>query len=134
MGNNLFRERQCSLVEMSYPEFVRLVRQAYRRLPPQVLAALENVDITVEEWPGPNEAELLEEGGTLFGLFYGVPLTGREGGVPVLPDRITIYRQPILETCPTRADVVREIRITLWHEVGHYLGLDEDGLHRLGYG
>lgn len=122
------------MVNVSYPEFVRLVRRAYRRLPPAVLQSLVNVDVTVEEWPGPNEAELLEEGGTLFGLYYGVPLTDREGGGPALPDRITIYRQPILESCATRAEVVREVRITLWHEVGHYLGLDEDDLHRLGYG
>ena len=122
------------MVDVSYPEFVRLVRRAYRRLPPQVLDVLENVDVTVEDWPGPNEEELLEEGGTLFGLYYGVPLTDREGGAPALPDRITLYRQPILESCETRRDVVREIRITLWHEVGHYLGMDEDDLHRLGYG
>ncbi|MCY4365598.1 MAG: metallopeptidase family protein [Chloroflexi bacterium] len=122
------------MVEISYPEFVRLVRRAYRRLPAHVLEALENVDITVEEWPGPNEEELLEEGSTLFGLYYGVPLTDREGGAPFLPDRITIYRQPILESCATRRDVLREIRVTLWHEVGHYLGMEEDDLHRLGYG
>ena len=122
------------MVNVSYPEFVRLVRRAYHRLPSHVLDALENVDITVEEWPGPNEEELLEEGGTLLGLYHGVPLTDREGGAPVLPDRITLYRQPILENCQTRREVVREIRITLWHEVGHYLGMDEDDLHRLGYG
>ena len=122
------------MVEVSYPEFIRLVRRAYRRLPPHVLDALENVDITVEEWPGPDEEELLEEGSTLFGLYYGVPLTDREGLPPSLPDRITLYRQPILESCETRREVVREIRITLWHEVGHYLGMDEDDLHRLGYG
>ena len=103
-------------------------------MPLHVLDALENVDITVEEWPGPDEEELLEEGSTLFGLYYGVPLTDREGLPPSLPDRITLYRQPILESCETRREVVREIRITLWHEVGHYLGMDEDDLHRLGYG
>ena len=122
------------MVDISYTEFVRLVRRAYLRLPSHILDALENVDVTVEEWPGPNEEELLEEGGTLFGLYYGVPLIDREGGPPGLPDRITIYRQPILESCETRRDVVREIRITLWHEVGHFLGMDEDDLHRLGYG
>lgn len=122
------------LVDISYNEFVRLVRRAYLRLPSRVLDALENVDVTVEEWPGPNEEELLEEGGTLFGLYYGVPLTDREGGSPVLPDRITLYRQPILDNCESRSDVLREIRITLWHEVGHFLGMDEDDLHRLGYG
>ena len=122
------------MIEVSYNEFIRLVRRAYRRLPPAVLDALDNVDVTVEEWPGPNEQDLLEEGGTLFGLYHGVPLTDREGGGPALPDRITLYRQPLLQSCASRAELAREIRITLWHEVGHYLGLDEDDLHRLGYG
>ena len=122
------------MLELSYQEFVRLVRRAYRQLPGAVRQALDNVDITVEEWPGPEEQALLEEDHTLFGLYYGVPLTDREGGGPVLPDRITLYRQPIMQSCATRAQVVEEIRITLWHEVGHYLGLDEADLHRLGYG
>jgi predicted Zn-dependent protease with MMP-like domain len=114
-------------------EFVRLVRQAYRQLPQPVKAALRNVDVVVEEWPGPEERSLAGEG-TLFGLYSGVPLVEREGGGPPLPDRIVLYRQPILRNCATRADVVREIHITLRHEVGHYLGLREDDLHRLGYG
>lgn len=123
------------MIELSRTDFIRLVRQAYRRLPPPVLQALHNVDVIVEEWPGPAELEsLVAEGGTLFGLYYGVPLTDRQGGDPALPDRITLYRRPILQSCQTHAEVVREIRITLWHEVGHYLGLDEDDLHRLGYG
>lgn len=123
------------VIELSRTDFIRLVRQAYRQLPPPVLQSLHNVDVIVEEWPGPAELEsLAAEGGTLFGLYHGVPLTDRQGGDPALPDRITLYRQPILQNCQTHAEVVREIRITLWHEVGHYLGMDEDDLHRLGYG
>ena len=122
------------MIELTRQEFVRLVRRAYRQLPPTVIKALENVDVTVEDRPGPAEQDLLEEGSTLFGLYYGVPLPEREGLGPALPDRITLYRQPIMESCATPDEVVREIRITLWHEVGHYLGMDEAALHRLGYG
>ena len=122
------------MIELTRQEFVRLVRRAYRQLPPTVIKALENVDVTVEDWPGPAEQDLLEEGSTLFGLYHGVPLPEREGLGPALPDRITLYRQPIMESCATPGEVVREIRITLWHEVGHYLGMDEAALHRLGYG
>ena len=123
------------MVELTRAEFIQMARHAYRRLPPVVTRALENVDIIVAEWPDPDEQDLLaEEGGTLFGLYHGVPLTDRAGGDPILPDRITLYRQPILQNCPTRSAVAREIRITLWHEVGHCLGLDEADLHRLGYG
>ena len=122
------------MIELTRREFVQLVRRAYRQLPAAVVQALHNVDVTVEEWPGPAEQDLLEPGGTLYGLYHGIPLTDREGGGPALPDRITLYRQPILQSCQTHAEVVQEIRITLWHEVGHYLGMDEDDLHRLGYG
>ena len=121
-------------MRMTYREFVRHVRRAYAQLPENVLRRLENVDIVVEEWPGPDEAELLEEHDTLFGLYQGWPLTEREGIGGPLPDRIVIYRQPILRASETRADAAREIRVTLWHEVGHYLGMSEADLHRLGYG
>ena len=122
------------MIELTRREFVQLVRRAYRQLPPAVIQALHNVDVIVEEWPSPAEQDLLTEGGTLYGLYHGIPLTDREGGGPALPDRITLYRQPIMQSCQTHAELVREIRITLWHEIGHYLGMDEDDLHRLGYG
>jgi predicted Zn-dependent protease with MMP-like domain len=112
-----------------------LVRQAYQQVPPPVQKAIRNVDISVEEWPDAEQLDLADGGEvTLFGLYTGVPLPERYGGQPELPDRIIIYRQPILRSCSTRADAAREIQVTLWHEVGHYLGMDEDDLHRLGYG
>ena len=119
---------------MTYREFVRQVRRAYGLLPPEIHRRLENVDIVVEEWPGPDEADLLGENDTLFGLYQGWPLTERDGIGGPLPDRIVIYRQPILRACETRIEAAREIQITLWHEVGHFLGMNEDDLHRLGYG
>ncbi len=122
------------MIKMTNREFVRLVRQAYGEIPLQVIKTLDNVDVVVEEWPGPEEEDMLGGDGTLFGLYTGVPLTEREGGDPMLPGRIVIYRQPILRNCSSRTEAEREIKITLWHEVGHYLGLSEDALHKLGYG
>ena len=137
------------MIRMSRREFVRLVRQAYKEVPPKVQQALANVDISVEELPGPEvggpgifEASDFEEGDhesgdgspSLFGLYVGVPLPERQGGEPELPDRIVIFRQPILQNCKSLAEAKKEIRITLLHEVGHYLGMDEEDLHRLGYG
>ena len=122
------------MIRMSYREFVRHVRRAYAQLPPQVVRRMDNVDIVVEEWPGPDEADLHEDGGTLLGLYQGWPLTSRDGIGGPLPDRIVIYRQPILRVCETREEAAREIQVTLWHEVGHFLGMDEEELHRLGYG
>ena len=122
------------MIKMTNREFVRLVRQAYGEIPLQVIKTLDNVDVVVEEWPGPEEEDMLGGDGTLFGLYTGVPLTEREGGDPMLPGRIVIYRQPILRNCSSRTEAEREIKITLWHEIGHYLGLSEDALHKLGYG
>lgn len=122
------------MINITNREFVRLVRQAYREMPGDVLQALDNVDVVVEEWPGPDDQDLIDGEGSLFGLYSGVPLTEREGGDPMLPDRIVIYRQPILRSCSSRTQAEREIKVTLWHEIGHYLGMSEDDLHRLGYG
>ena len=124
------------MIRISRREFVCLVRQAYRQIPPPLKQALRNVDVVVLEWPSQEELDALGGEGSLFGLYTGVPLPEREGGPegPELPDRIAIYRQPILRNCSTRAHAELEIRKTLWHEVGHYLGMSEDDLHRLGYG
>ena len=118
---------------MTNPEFVRVVRQAYDEMPVEIICRLENVAVVVEEWPGPDDQDF--EGGTstLFGLYIGVPLTERESGDPILPDRIAIYRQPILRSCSSRTEAEREIKITLWHEIGHYLGLSEEALRKLNY-
>lgn len=122
------------MIQVSRREFIRLAQRAFGQLPTSVRRSLKNLDITIEEWPPPDDMQDLEPDHTLFGMYTGVPLTEREGGVPDLPDHISIYRQPILRHCSTRTQVVEEIRITLWHEVGHYLGLGEEDLHRLGYG
>ena len=129
------------MIRMTRREFVRLVRraytQAYRRATPRIQEALSGIDVVVEEWPSEDDLELVEEeGATLLGLYSGIPLTQREGGPGAgeTPERIVIYRQPILRACSTRSQAEREIRITLWHELGHYLGMGEQDLERLGYG
>ena len=122
------------MIYLSRREFTRLVRQAYRQVPPAMRQALRNLDIAVQEWPGPEDLEEAGEHEALFGLYHGVPLPERQGSEPALPDQITIYRQPILRSSSSRAQAEKEIRITLWHEIGHYLGMTEEDLHRLGYG
>lgn len=122
------------MIHVSRREFIRLVRQAYGQIPPPVKKALRNVDIVVEEWPDPSDLPSADNAGTLLGLYVGVPLPEREGGEPELPDRIVIFRQPILRSYSTRREVEHEIHVTLLHEVGHCLGMEEEDLHRLGYG
>jgi predicted Zn-dependent protease with MMP-like domain len=105
--------------------FDRLVRRAIRRLPPEFRAALENVAVIVEEEPeGPGE---------LYGQYFGQPLTARAGAEPLLPDRIVLYRGPLVRACGgDRGLLAAEIERTLLHEVGHLLGLDEGRLAELG--
>ena len=122
------------MIYLSERRFLSLVRRAYREVPPSMKRALRNLDILVEEWPSPSDLELVGEGQTLFGLYTGVPLIDREGPEPPLPDCITIFRQPIMQSCDSEEEAEKEIRITLLHEIGHYLGMTEEDLHRLGYG
>jgi predicted Zn-dependent protease with MMP-like domain len=117
---------------MSLREFERVVAEALDGLPQEVAAHLENVAVVVEDEP---EADDLREVGldpeteTLFGLYQGVALIdrGADYGL-VLPDRIVIYRIPLLEACHYRAELIHEIRDTVVHEVGHYFGLPEEEL------
>ena len=121
---------------MGRNEFSRALREALSELPPMFHDALANVAVVVEEWP---PGELLDELGvtpddTLYGYYHGVPLPERsvqDSGL--LPDMISLYRGPLVEDFPDRGELCRQIRITLLHEIGHYFGMDEEELSRLGY-
>ena len=119
------------MIEIGPREFQELVREALTGLPEQFARAMVNVAVVVEEEPTAEELESLgldPEQDDLFGLYQGVPLPERGPDAPVLPDRIAIYRQPILWACETREEAVVEVRTTVIHELGHYFGLDEDEL------
>lgn len=117
---------------MSPEQFEEIVAEALDELPDELAVRLDNVVVQVEDEPA--DEELLELGmdpqtETLFGLYHGVSLGDRDPtGYSALPDRIVIYRLPLLETCSTRRELLREIRLTVLHELGHYFGLDEDEL------
>ena len=123
-------------MELKPEEFDELVRRAHRDLPEGFRNALENVAILVEEWPTAEDLEETGYGGEaeIFGLYRGIPLPERGAYQPLLPDTITIFKRPIEMACRTRDEVVEELTITLLHEIGHYLGMSEDDLDRLGYG
>ena len=111
--------------------FERLVEEALDGLPEEFAEMLENVAVVVEEEPEP---EVLEELGMdpveddLFGLYQGVPLSERDSFYSALPDRVAIYRGPILRWCRTEKEIVKEVRDTVVHELGHHFGLDEDDM------
>ncbi len=113
---------------LSRAAFDKLVAEALDGLPPRFAELLENVAVVVEEEPEP---QLLAEMGMgedeeLMGLYLGVPLTERDSQYQSLPDRVAIYRGPVLRCCGSRRQVVREVRDTVVHELGHYFGLDDD--------
>jgi predicted Zn-dependent protease with MMP-like domain len=107
-------------------EFEGLVADALDRIPESLGELIDNVAVVIED---------RHESEDLLGLYDGVPLTEREayGGL-VVPDRITIYRLPICEICRTREEVVEEVLVTVVHELAHHFGIDDDQLHRLGWG
>ena len=117
---------------MSREEFERAVAKALDGLPGEVAAYLENVAVVVEDEPTDEEIAdvgLDPETDTLFGLYQGMALPDRGGAYGnVLPDRIVIYRRPLLDECGDRNELIREIQDTVVHEIGHYFGLGEEDL------
>lgn len=112
---------------MSRRRFEELVGDALDLIPGEFAAAMDNVVVLVED-RDPEQPSLL-------GLYHGVALTERTsfyGGV--LPDRITIYREAILDICDSEDDVVEEVAITVVHEIAHHFGIDDARLHELGWG
>ncbi|WCO65464.1 metallopeptidase family protein [Iamia majanohamensis] len=112
-------------LEVSRSRFEDLVEDALAGLPPEVEAMLDNVAVMVTDG----------HPGDPLGRYEGVPRTARgDYGLMEMPDRITIYRVPLCAHARDEDDLVREVRITVVHELGHHLGIDDDRLHELGYG
>ena len=118
---------------LSRKDFESLVQEALRELPAQFRRRLQNVAIEIEEEPSNETLNSVgmadDEPDELLGLYVGRSIQERSffdsGGD--LPDRVYLYRGPILRICETKADVIREIQDTVVHEIGHYFGLsDED--------
>jgi len=120
-------------VIISRSVFERLVVQALDDLPEEFLAALDNVDVVIEREPT-REQRLAAGvgGGTLFGLYEGVPQTEREGYGFVLPDKITIFQGPIMRYARTHAEIREIVRDTVIHELAHHFGISDERLRELG--
>ncbi len=115
---------------LSREEFERIVEDALASLPSRLNAAVKNVAISVEDEPGADDLEILEDDddGELLGIYRGVALTERSHDMPLLPDEIAIFRGPISRVTRSRAEAVAEVRETVIHELGHYFGLHDDEL------
>jgi len=112
---------------MTDQEFETAINNALASLPAEHMDALKNVAILYKDEPTPEQRQQngLRHGETLLGLYEGVPLSHRNGMQPIYPDRITIFKLPIIQTAgPSREAIQQEIRHTLWHEIAHYFGLN----------
>ena len=123
---------------MTLRRFKQLVRKALEDLPAPLRNKLENVIIEVRPRPTPGEMREMRvgRGSVLLGLYQGVPLVERPhdfGGA--MPDRITIFQEPIEEECSSDEEIEQSLRTTLIHELGHYFfNLNDDQLRKMGLG
>ena len=110
---------------MDDEEFGEHVRAALDSLPDDIAAGLENVAVVVED-ESPESPYIL-------GTFFGHP-HAEQTPPGALPARVVIYKRPLEESFPEPAELERQIRITVLHELAHYFGIDEDRIGELGYG
>ncbi len=117
-----------AVIDVPIHDFEDLVAEALEEIPDEIAVYVDNVVFVVEDEAPADDPELL-------GVYEGVALTERGDTYSgALPDRIVIYRLPILRICDTYDDVVDEVHITVVHEIAHHFGIDDDRLHELGYG
>ena len=113
---------------MSATRFEELVGEALDEIPVELLDLLDNVVILLEDDPPDSDPDLL-------GVYEGYALTSRGWDYAgVLPDRIIIFRNPILDLCTSEDEVVEEVAVTVVHEIAHHFGIDDARLDELGWG
>ena len=123
-------------LRLSEEEFESVVTEALDGLPDEFAELLENVAVVVEEEPSEEVISSFEDDdpddphrGEIFGLYQGIPLTERDSFYgAVLPDRISLYRGPLLRHCRSRREAIDEITKTVLHELGHYFGMEEEDM------
>ncbi|WP_167051264.1 metallopeptidase family protein [Salinibacterium sp. ZJ77] len=114
-------------LELTAEEFEKIVIDELDALPDEMVDGLENVVFVCEDRPEDGSLDLL-------GVYDGVALTERDRyGFGELPDRIVLFREPLLAICETEDELRDEIHVTLVHEIAHFYGIDDDELHRLGW-
>ena len=103
-------------------------------LPQEYITGLDNVAILYADEPDEHQREKarLDNRHTLLGLYEGIPLIQRGAGYTfVLPDKITLFKYPLLSLASTPEELFEEVKRTLWHEIAHYYGLNHSDMHRL---
>lgn len=115
------------MLELSHEEFESLVADGLDSLSDDMLERLDNVIFLVEDRAG--------DGSDILGVYEGFSLAERDVyGYGEEPDRIILFRESLLAHCADLDELVREIRVTLVHEIAHFYGIDEARIHELGWG
>ncbi|MDO5721843.1 MAG: metallopeptidase family protein [Actinomycetaceae bacterium] len=116
------------MLDLDDDTFDALVEQEFSALPEAMLRHLDNVAIFVEDIDP-------DAGMDLLGVYEGVDSPSRgDYGFGEMPDRIVLFKLPLLAACRDLQELRHQIHVTLVHEIAHFYGLDDDELHRLGWG
>lgn len=122
------------MVNIPDKEFSKLIDEAMDELPDRYIKNMKNVAVTYDDLPTKDQIRQLKLrcDQSLFGLYEGIPLTKRGAGYNlVLPDKITIFKLPIMSASSSLAQLKAQIKHTLWHEIAHHFGLDHQMIHEL---
>lgn len=121
---------------VSDKKFQELIDRAFDSLPKEHRDNVKNVAILFADEPDAEQREVarLRDDQTLLGLYQGIPLSKRQGVETTLPDRITLFKLPLLSRARNESELYDEIRHCLWHEIAHYYGLDHEDIHKLDGG
>lgn len=114
--------------------FDQLVTKAMNELPQDYIKGLDNVAIVYADWPDEHQTQKsdLKPGSILLGLYEGIPLTQRGNGYTfVLPDKITLFKTPLLMVSHSDEELAEQVKRTLWHEIAHYYGLNHHRIDEL---
>jgi predicted Zn-dependent protease with MMP-like domain len=120
-------------MQFSEDEFEEYLKEALDKIPKPYNRHLENVAFILEDYPTPEQRVRLNlyPNETLLGLYEGVPLPARNGTLKLLPDKITIFKFPLMAASRTKEQLRENIGHTVWHEVAHYYGLNHKMIHKL---
>lgn len=128
---------------ISDTEFDEIISSAMDELPQEYIAGLKNVAVVYADEPSPEQRKLLrlrcDE--SLFGLYEGTPITKRPAAESIftanfmtMPDKITLFKKPILTHSDNLESFKAQVKHTLWHEIAHYYGLDHGRIHDIENG
>ncbi len=121
------------MVNISRDTFIEFINESIDELPKNHIQSLKNVAIIVEDRPSQEQLKRLNVAKyhTLYGLYEGIPLSQRQGIQKTLPDKITLFKEPLQEGSRNLINLKENIKHTLWHEIAHYYGLNHEQIKGL---